>query len=85
MNNKVDIAGLCETHLKPEHKLYFHHYKIYRIDQNRKVGGVAIIIKETIKQHLINIPKLLSIEAVSISIVTDKLTFTITSADKSSE
>lgn len=58
LRQNVDIILLCETFLKPANKLYVPNFCIYRNDRPvppgaKAQGGVAVLVKNTIKHHVI--------------------------------
>uniref|UniRef100_A0A1B0DGV7 Endonuclease/exonuclease/phosphatase domain-containing protein n=1 Tax=Phlebotomus papatasi TaxID=29031 RepID=A0A1B0DGV7_PHLPP len=64
-SNKIDIALINETNLKPSKKIYLKNYDIYRSDNiESQKGGNAIFIKRNIKHKRINIPKIESLSNV---------------------
>ena len=67
--NKIDIIGLNETKLDNSMKLTIPGYSIYRNDRNSSGGGVAILVKNSIKHYYKPI-KLTNIEAISVIIHT---------------
>lgn len=68
--NDIDVIGLNETRLNPDHKLKIRGYKVYRNDRNSCGGGVAILIKNKIKHSQLHTPTLDTLEAISIQIET---------------
>ena len=68
--NNIDIALINETHLKPYYKFKIRNYQIIRTDRPGIKGGTAIIIKSHIPYENITIPKLQTIEATGIKILT---------------
>lgn len=53
--NKPDIVLLCETKIKPKHKLHFPGYKFIRNDRlENGGGGTGIIIRSHIKFESVN-------------------------------
>lgn len=70
--HNVDIASITETHLAYTDKIKFPGYKIYREDrvtQFRAMGGVALLVRNKIKQQQIPITGLQSLEAIAVSII----------------
>ena len=66
---KIDIAAVTETHLNSNIKIYIPNYKVIRKDRNdRKGGGVALIIKNNIKFEYVLDLELKVIESVGIKI-----------------
>ena len=54
---KPTVIGICETWLQPSLQLHFPGYNIYRADrQDRRGGGLAIAIKDTIQSAAHVIP-----------------------------
>ncbi|KAL4084131.1 hypothetical protein QTP88_027966 [Uroleucon formosanum] len=72
--NKIDIAGITETHLKDSENFKIPGYEIYRNDRKHthSSGGVAILIKKNLKHNPIILPPTIQMEAVAINLVTDK-------------
>jgi len=72
--NKIDIAGITETHLKDSETFKIPGYEIYRNDRKHthSSGGVAILIKKNLKHNPIILPPKIQMEAVAINLVTDK-------------
>lgn len=65
----IDILCLAETFLKSHHKFYLNGYRVYRNDrENGHGGGVAIVIKNSIKHKLLPICKTALIENISVAI-----------------
>lgn len=68
-SNNIDIAIVTETWLNPNTKLYFSNYNIIRLDSPRVIaGGVAIIIKNSIKFNTFPSPKLSIGEVLLVNI-----------------
>ena len=68
-SNKIPIALINETHLHPQNKFTTRNFIPYRADrQDRRGGGVAILIHKTIEHHKITIPQLNRMEAVAIQL-----------------
>ena len=82
IRHKIDIACITETHLKNTETFKINGYNIYRKDRDtiHSKGGVAILIKRTIKHHQLTNPELINIEAISIMVSTDKSEIKIISA-----
>lgn len=69
--NQMDIACLSETFLKPIQNIHRHpHYVIYRLDRDEAIrgGGVAIIIKKTLKHELIRSLNMSILECIGITV-----------------
>lgn len=68
---KIEIALINETHLKPNINIYMANYKFYKTDRiNRPGGGTAILVKKNIKHKQINPAKALThLEATGIQIL----------------
>lgn len=66
--HSVDVACVSETHLIATEHFRVGGYNIYRKDRTAPVasGGVAIFIKKSISHYEVLLPHLISIEAVSI-------------------
>lgn len=75
------IASLNETHLNETHKLFFKNYFIYRNDrQNSRGGGVALIVRRSVKHKLLPISTTQKIENLSIEILINNRPFIISTA-----
>ena len=75
------MALLNETHLQPDDKFTTRNYTSYRADrQDRRGGGVAIIIHKSIKHHVVDLPVLNRLEAVAIKVSIRGRTITLISA-----
>ena len=68
--NNIDIVGLNETKLDRTVELIVPGYSIYRNDRDSRGGGVAVLIKKSIK-HYFKPTKLKNIEAVTIMVNTE--------------
>nr|CAD7264019.1 unnamed protein product [Timema shepardi] len=67
----VDLALICETHLKTDQRFNITGHNIYRTDrENGKGGGTAVIIKEHLPHYRANINDTENLEATTISIST---------------
>lgn len=75
-HHNIHIACITETHLSHSDKIKFPGYKIYRADritQSRAMGGVAILVRNKIKQQQLPTLVLTYLEAVAVSInINDK-------------
>lgn len=80
--HQIDIVCITETHLKATEKFKLNGYLIYRTDRNstHSSGGVAIIIKKSIKHYQSDSPTLTHLEATSVVISTDKYNLKILAA-----
>jgi len=80
--HKIDIACITETHLKNTDSFKINGYKIYRTDRDsiHSSGGVAILIKKSIKHHQATIPKMINLEAIAIILPTDRHEIKVISA-----
>lgn len=75
------MALVNETHLQPDDKFTTRNYTSYRADrQDRRGGGVAIIIHKSIKHHVVDLPVLNRLEAVAIKVSIRGRTITLISA-----
>ena len=55
-DESIDVACITETHLKPTQKLYVQNYTVHRTDRpNAAYGGVATIVKNSIRHKAISI------------------------------
>nr|CAD7432844.1 unnamed protein product [Timema monikensis] len=67
----VDLALICETHLKTDQRFNITGHNIYRTDrEHRKGGGTAVIIKDYLPHYRANINDTENLEATTISIST---------------
>ena len=79
ISNSIDIACLSETWLTVRDKIYHPEYIVYRLDRsNSTYGGVAIIVRKSIKHFLITQPTKL-IECIGISVQLHSSTINISS------
>ncbi|KAE9522699.1 hypothetical protein AGLY_016921, partial [Aphis glycines] len=80
--HKIDIACITETHLKNHETFKLNGYNIYRKDRDHihSSGGVAILIKKNIKHYQSITPNMIGLEAISITISTNKHQIKIISA-----
>ncbi|XP_045466746.1 uncharacterized protein LOC123675431 [Harmonia axyridis] len=70
--HEVDVALVCETHLKPCLSLKIRNYQTYRRDRNDdRKGGTAILIKKSIAHSEIDLPDLQHLEANAITMYTN--------------
>ena len=72
-NNRIQIACINETHLAPDDILHRDaDYIIYRLDRDtlneRRSGGVAIIVHRTIHHKLLPRPHTKLLEAISVEV-----------------
>nr|CAD7401791.1 unnamed protein product [Timema poppensis] len=67
----IDLALICETHLKTNQRLNITGHNIYRTDREHgKGGGTAVIIKDHLPHYRANINDTENLEATTISIST---------------
>lgn len=80
--HKIDIACITETHLKNTDKFKINGFNTYRTDRDstHSSGGVAILIKKNIKHHQSTIPDMINLEAIAITISTNRQEIKIISA-----
>ena len=66
-----DIALISETKLSDRHKISFEKYKIHRDDRaaNKGGGGTAVLIKNHVKHHLINIKSDKALKIIETTII----------------
>lgn len=79
----IHIACITETHLSHTDKIKFPGYKIYRADRitlSRAMGGVAILVRNIIKQQQLPTLVLTYLEAVAVSININNKYITFVSA-----
>ena len=68
-SDRIPVALINETHLRAEDKFSTRNFTSYRSDrQDRRGGGVAILVHKTIDHHKIEIPPLNRTEAVAIKL-----------------
>jgi hypothetical protein len=67
LKNSIDILSLNETNLKSNNYLEMKQYNTIRQDnQNRKKGGIALVIKNELKYTQLNIQNNNEIEILAI-------------------
>jgi exonuclease III len=68
---KIDVALLSETHLKPRERFCIPNYHVYRTDRypGRK-GGTAVAIRKGVPHTEVDLAPLVSIEATVVYIPT---------------
>ena len=70
---KVDVALISETHLKPNRQVKVPNFDCYRTDRlNGRAGGTAIYIKNSIKHEEVVLPTDLEIECTCVKISTSR-------------
>jgi hypothetical protein len=63
------VALFSETHLKQHEGLYIPNYYLYSIDRYpERKGGTAIAVRKGIPHRQVDLPPLVSIEAIGICI-----------------
>lgn len=69
-HHNIDVTCVSETHLVPNESFKIPNYRIYRKDRicDHPAGGVAVIIKNTIKHEHLIIPNMVSLEIIGIKI-----------------
>ena len=65
---KIDIIGISETKLDPKKSLKIPGYSVLRHDRNEKGGGVALIIKNSIRHDQILLPVSENFETIGINL-----------------
>lgn len=79
--HNLDIMMITETFLKPGIKFSIPNYRVYRLDRETgPKGGVAIVIKASIKHKIMKSMNLKVIEALGIIVETQYGTVTLISA-----
>jgi len=70
LEKQIDIALITEIHCKPNTKLFFPGFKIYRTDHSDKTAhaGTAIIISSKIQHQLLQSVQLPTIQSTTIQI-----------------
>jgi hypothetical protein len=68
---RIDVALLSETHLKPHERFYISNYNFYRTDlfPGRK-GGNAVAVRKGIPHNHVDLPPLVSVEATGVCVPT---------------
>jgi Endonuclease-reverse transcriptase len=81
-SQKVDIALLCETFLKPDTKINSNsEYSFHRLDRTTGAkGGIAILVRKGIRHPLLPTFKTKLIEALGIELHTETSNITLISA-----
>ena len=83
-DNRIDIALLSETFLKPHISFKIPNYKILRNDRTEgRKGGTAVIIKSCLPFQILDLPPLETIEATAIKLLTTNDPIVIISVYKS--
>lgn len=69
-HHNIDVACISETHLVPNESFKIPNYRVHRKDRicEYAAGGVAVIIKNTIKHETVLIPNMVSLEIIGIKI-----------------
>lgn len=69
-HHNIEVACISETHLVPNEEFKIPSYRVYRKDRicDHAAGGVAIIIKNTIKHETLLIPTMVSLEIIGVKI-----------------
>ena len=65
----IDVALICETLLMPEISLEIPGYHCIRIDNERPVGGVAIVVRRSLNASELKLPKTTNLELVGIELI----------------
>lgn len=78
-SNTIDILLLNETFLKPDLNFKIPGYRIYRHDRESNGGGVAIVIKNSIRNTLLKSVQTSNIENIAIEIEINKKRISIIS------
>lgn len=75
-SNEIDIACVCETFLKQNHRIHSHpDYKLHRLDRDSgDKGGVAIMIKKELEHHVLPDLDLQVIESIGVQVRLDSNT-----------
>nr|CAD7398553.1 unnamed protein product [Timema cristinae] len=67
----IDLALVCETHLKPDKRLNITGYDIYRTDRvQQRGGGTAVFIKSYLPHYRNNVEDSENLEATSVTVNT---------------
>lgn len=78
--NRIPVALISQTHLRPSDKFSTRNYTSYRSDRpNRREGGVAIILHKSTKHIKIDLPQLNRLEAVAVRVNVDRHPVTLVS------
>jgi exonuclease III len=64
---RIDVALLSETHLKPHERFFIPNYHFYQTDRfpGRK-GGTTVAVRKGIPHDYVDLPSLVSIEAAGV-------------------
>ena len=65
-DHRPDVIGLTETWLKSNTQFTMNNYITTRCDRSTTGGGVAILVKHQIEHRKIDLPQLLTFEAVAV-------------------
>ncbi|KAI5724968.1 hypothetical protein M8J77_009482 [Diaphorina citri] len=70
-HHDIDVACISETHLVENETFRIPNYQVYRKDRNcdHAAGGVAIIIKKSIKHESLYIPDMVSFEITASAVL----------------
>lgn len=73
VRHDIDIACITETHLIPSQKFKVPGYKVYRSDRMpvSAYGGVAVIVKKTIRHEPILLPPMICFEIQGVTVFMD--------------
>lgn len=78
---EIHIASLNDTYFNESHKTYFKNYIFYRRDrEGSRGGGVALIVRKTLKHTVLDITTTYAIENISIEILVNQRPIVITTA-----
>lgn len=75
----IDLCLVSETHFTKQCHITFNGYKVYHAlhPANKGRGGSAVIVKENIKHHLVNIYDEPDIQSVAVCINTKQYSLTV--------
>jgi hypothetical protein len=66
---RIDVALLSETHLKPHESFYIPNYQVYQADRFPGIkGGTAVAVKIGVRHSHVDLPPIDSIKATGVCI-----------------
>ena len=65
----IKVACISETHLITDEKFTIPGFKVYGRDRVNRAGGVALLIKNDIKQYQLLLPTTVNLEVIGIKIL----------------
>jgi hypothetical protein len=65
----VNVTLFSETHLKPHERYFISNYQFYRTDRHPGTkGGTAVAVRRGVPHNPVDIPSLVSVEAIGVCI-----------------